>query len=244
MSSSDNSVIYLILGSLSLLTLGTVFNKSYPIHNEGVLQTKNDILESDSESDQSESIAGNSSDDYYSEMSQAESTDSSLSVINARAMGSIGPKHRKINNNTYKHSSYKTTGVDNNLAQVGGQFDINDVTTNYTDRYVPIDEMEGKYANIDIKNNKCSDVDKYDADGFLPQQKEKDWFETIETVNVKNSHLINIYRPIGANTIGSSHKGAIYDIRGRDKAVCPKFVVSPWLQSSWEPDRSSKSLCA
>jgi hypothetical protein len=74
--------------------------------------------------------------------------------------------------------------------------------------------------------------------------KEKDWFETIETVDVKNSHLINIYRPIGANTIGSTHKAAIYDIRGLDKAVCPKFVVSPWLQSSYEPDRSSKGICS
>jgi hypothetical protein len=28
-----------------------------------------------------------------------------------------------------------------------------------------------------------------------------------------------------------------------DKAFCPKYVVSPWLQSSTEPDRSTKSLC-
>ena len=73
----------------------------------------------------------------------------------------------------------------------------------------------------------------------LPQ--EKDWFETIETVNV---HDMYRPRPIPVNTINSMHKNPIYDIRGLDKAVCPKFVASPWLQSSAEPDRSSKSLCA
>jgi len=69
-----------------------------------------------------------------------------------------------------------------------------------------------------------------------------DWFETIESVNVKNSHLINVYRPINTNTICQETKK--YDIKKLDNAVCPKFVVSPWLQSSVTPDRSFKDLCA
>jgi len=107
-----------------------------------------------------------------------------------------------------------------------------------------MDESDENGANVNIPNNKGTEKDKYNVDNYLPQQKEKDWFETIETVDVKNSHLINIYRPIGANTIGTTHKNSTYDWRGTDNAVCPKFVVSPWLQSSIEPDRSMKSLCS
>lgn len=175
-----------------------------------------------------------------------DSSDESLEIIRNRAMGLNGPYYRKTHGDKYKHNSYRALGADTDLRQINRQFKIDDVTKNYTDRFVPIDDDDGceQHAPVHIKNIKGTEADKYNSNNFLPQEKEKDWFETIETVDVKNTHLINIYRPIGANTIGSTHKGAIYDIRGLDKAVCPKFVVSPFLQSSWEPDRSSKSLCA
>jgi len=178
------------------------------------------------------------------EANEDDSADSSLEIIRERAMGMNGPYFRRKNGNRYKYDSYRALGAGTDLKQVDKQFRVNDVTKNYTDRFVPLDESEGDQAPINIPNIKGTERDKYDSINFLPQQKEKDWFETIETVDVKNSHLINIYRPIGANTIGETHKYAIYDIRGLDKAVCPKFVVSPWLQSSAEPDRSYKSLCA
>jgi len=175
-----------------------------------------------------------------------DSSDESLEIIRNRAMGLNGPYYRKKHGNKYKHNSYRALGADTDLRQINRHFKIDDVTKNYTDRFVPIDDDDGceQHAPVHIKNIKGTEADKYNSNNFLPQEKEKDWFETIETVDVKNTHLINIYRPIGANTIGSTHKCAIYDIRGLDKAVCPKFVVSPFLQSSYEPDRSSKSLCA
>jgi hypothetical protein len=173
-----------------------------------------------------------------------DSVDSSLEIIKERAMGLDGPYFRRKNGGRYKHDSYRALGAGTNLKEIDKQFKIPDVTKNYTDRFVPIDESGAQNAPVDIPNNKGTEKEKYDSNSYLPQEKERDWFETIETVDVKNSHLINIYRPIGANTIGSTHKYAIYDIRGLDKAVCPKMVVSPWLQSSAEPDRSSKSLCA
>jgi predicted ribosomally synthesized peptide with nif11-like leader len=54
-----------------------------------------------------------------------------------------------------------------------------------------------------------------------------DAFETIDPVDVTLAHLINIYRPIGADTIGSPHENATDDLRKGDK---PTFVQSPWLQ--------------
>lgn len=261
MPSSDNTSIVIILGAILLISLFYIFS-SKPIHNEGALQRKNNnsvnsndaesVDSNDSESDVTSYVSDDSSAEQPNvripvekiQADEDDSADSSLEIIRERAMGLNGPYFRRKNGDRYKHNSYRALGAGKDLKQIDRQFKVSDVTKNYTDRFEPIDESDGNNAPIDIKDIKGKEKDKYNVNSFLPQQKEKDWFETIETVDVKNSHLINIYRPIGANTIGNTHKGAIYDIRGLDKAVCPKFVVSPWLQSSWEPDRSSKSLCA
>lgn len=247
MPSGNNTTIILIIGAILLITFFYLF-KQEPIHNEGALQTKQSLAESreyDNDSSLDSSQSAESSVDESS-MSQSEeidsSVDSSVEVIRDRAMGLNGPEYRRRNGNKYKQDSYRALGENTNYNQVDKQFDVPDVSKNFTDRFVPSEE-DGNHATVNIKNNKGTDAENYDSNQFLPQEKEKDWFETIETVDVKNSNLINIYRPIGVNTIGSTHKNAIYDIRGTDKAVCPKFVVSPWLQSSYEPDRSSKSLC-
>lgn len=220
-----NKVIFVAV----ILILGYLLCDAYkPIHNDGqvVIDDNNEQLDDHSDN----------SSDYSSDNSSMYSNDS-MSIIDKRARGGL-------NNNTgnqYKSSSYQSQ--DRDLSSIDSAFNVSDVTQNHTDRYTGVEESDETVANIDVGNNKGSESDKYDLNGFLPQEEEKDWFETIETVDVKNSHLINIYKPIGVNTIGSCQKNATYDLRGTDKAVCPKFVVSPWMQSSIEPDRSMKSLC-
>jgi hypothetical protein len=172
-----------------------------------------------------------------------DSVDSSMEVIWERASGLNNRFRDRIEPGKYKHNSYRSVGKNNSLKSIEKNFKVPDLTKNHTDRFVPLDESDGQGAPIDVGANKGNEKDKYNVDSFLPQEKEKDWFETIETVDVKNSHLINIYRPIGANSIGNTHKNATYDLRGTGTAVCPKFVVSPWLQSSYEQDRSLNSLC-
>ena len=258
---SDNTTVMIVIGSILLLSLIYLFSGN-PIHNEGALQMKkantNNDNENDNENDTEYSRRLNDQDsdnstrmdaassDYVSsdDADADDSVDSSLEIIKERAMGMNGPYYRRKNGGKFKHNSYRSLGSGNTTKQVDKYFKVPDITKNYNDRFVPVDESGGQNAPVNIPNIKGSENEKYSVNSFLPQEKEKDWFETIETVDVKNSHLINIYRPIGANTIGNTHKAAIYDIRGLDKAVCPKFVVSPWLQSSYEPDRSSKSLCA
>ena len=76
---------------------------------------------------------------------------------------------------------------------------------------------------------------------YLPQEVNDDWFEVQpEPISVKNRHLINITTPIGVNTIGTSLRNASWDIRGTP--ACPKYVVSPFLNSSIEPDTNLKPL--
>lgn len=171
-----------------------------------------------------------------------DSVDSSIENIKERAMGMNNLFFRRKDGAKYRKNTYRNLDS-GTLKNVDGYDGVQDVTKSYTDRYVPIDETDGIGAPIDIGSRKDNEKEKYDVNAFLPQEEEKDWFETIETTDVKNSNLINIYRPIGSNTIGSSQKAASYDIRGYDGAICPKFVNGPWLQSSYEPDRSTKSLC-
>jgi hypothetical protein len=215
-----------------------------PIQNEGSLDQSdnssdknNDNNSSDYSNDVSNSVYSddNSSYDIFSQDSE------SMGVIRERAMGRNNLFARKTDGSNFKPVSYRAGYRENKGTDKA--FKVDDVTKNFSDRFVPVDDSNGEGAPINIgKNNKCEE-DRYNINSYLPQEKEKDWFETIETVDVKNSHLINIYRPIGVNTIGSSLKNASYDIRGNGGAIAPKFVVAPWLQSSYEPDRSAKTLC-
>jgi len=89
------------------------------------------------------------------------------------------------------------------------------------------------------------DVDKFNAESLLPREKNKDWFDDVyDSTSVKNAHLINIYKPIGVNTVASSLKNPSHDIRG-DATPNPKFAISPWMNSSIEPDSNirNQALC-
>lgn len=237
---SDNMSTTIIIVIIFIVFLYYVFSPQTPMQNKGTLVTSSsrnaNVSDADADSTytyDSVSLSMNNQDD---------SNDSSIENIRERAMGRNNLFFRRRDGAKYKNNSYKDLDS-GSLKDVEKQYGVQDVKKNYTDRYMPIDESNGEGAPIDLSGSKNSDADKYNVNSFLPQEEEKDWFETIEQVDVKNSNLINIYRPIGANTIGSSQKAASYDIRGYADATCPKFVVSPWLQSSYEPDRSNKGLC-
>jgi hypothetical protein len=112
------------------------------------------------------------------------------------------------------------------------------------DQYVPIDITSAKHAEYKGAglHKKPSGLDLFDTEKLLPKETKNDWFEVMpDAISVKNRHLINISKPIGVNTIGTSLRNPSHDIRGTPS--CPKFVISPWLQSSIEPDHNLKGLC-
>lgn len=109
------------------------------------------------------------------------------------------------------------------------------------DKFVPSDNGDGNYANYKQEQSDFTVKELMDADKLLPQE-EKDWFDTIpEPIKVKNRHLININRPIGIDSVGSSMKIACRDLRGNIPA--PKMAISPFLNSSVEPDVSTIGWC-
>jgi len=125
---------------------------------------------------------------------------------------------------------------------------IGNSQTGDNDKFLPMDESNSGFAVFKSQgqavcgsNQNCEPADLYDVDKYLPAEQNSDFFEVLpEPVSIKNRHLINITHPIGINTIGSSLKNASHDIRGAPS--CPKFVVSPWSQSSIEPDINLKPL--
>lgn len=81
------------------------------------------------------------------------------------------------------------------------------------------------------------------SNDLLPVDENKDWFQVPNsTFNLMQA--VNLEIPeikIGIDTVGQSRKNATYDLRVAP--ACPKFVVSPWFNSTIEPDYNTKPLC-
>ena len=97
----------------------------------------------------------------------------------------------------------------------------------------------------DLVNTNKNNVSKYNAKDYLPKEINEKWFDTDFSqakFNINDDKLINTQRYIiGINTVGQSLKNASYDIRGT--IPNPKFSVSPWNNSTYEPDYNIKPLC-
>lgn len=122
---------------------------------------------------------------------------------------------------------------------------------------LPNDLTMGSNANINEKDTsvtaqnmkKLMDENeknklKFNAGDLLPREVNQDWFETDFShaqVGVDDSNLVTTDRYIvGVNTVGNSLKNPSYDIRSAPP--CPKFVVSPFLNSTIEPDFNIKGF--
>jgi len=153
----------------------------------------------------------------------------------------VTPQEKK-----FSYSSNKRGNTD--LGEWNAYFTQNNepISVNYVmnnNKFVPSESSPTNMATYNGANKKMTDPSEvFKSDELLPQEMVKDWFEVMpDQIKVKNRHLINVTKPIGVNTIGSSLKNPSYDIRGTPP--CPKFVVSPWMQSSIEPDINIKGLC-
>jgi hypothetical protein len=97
---------------------------------------------------------------------------------------------------------------------------------------------------LDLVKMNQSEMKKYNSDDFLPKEVIKGAFDDYSQAKfaVDNDNLINTDRyVIGINTVGQSLKNGSHDIRGT--IPNPKFSVSPWNNSTYEPDYNIKPLC-
>jgi hypothetical protein len=235
----SNTTKFLLVGAVFLVIVILVRNSGEPFQNDGVLTYEQDAKERAGLVDENKVDIQNLPLDLDSE--------------NSSNMMDHEPRLRnKFNNKNmatggYKHSSYAEGDRREKSADFDQFFESNNelVSGSYkeNDGFSGRDESNGQLAGYRPgKKQQLSDEDIFRADDYLPQEGNKDWFEVMpEPISVKNRHLINVTRPVGVNTIGSSLKNASYDLRGTP--VTPKFVISPFLNSSIEPDISNKGLC-
>jgi len=229
----------LVLGGLVLVVLYLVFNKQENI--SGV--SANTVSSTDSESSHDTA----SLDTTHSE--------SSLKSVVRKDDPTIPKTYsdkdlvRKMRNkNSAKEGEYKKVSYAGNTRdQTGTQnlddfFDIgNPLNENENADYFPNDEGSNLAAYSGSPRRELSDEEKFNASALLPKEEKQDWFDDVTPQKIKNRHLINIYRPIGVNTVITSRKNGSLDLRGNP--VNPKTFVSPFLNSSIDPDVNARGIC-
>lgn len=141
----------------------------------------------------------------------------------------------------YKKSNYVDGYRDGKSSELDKFFEEgNPFAEGTNDTFSPKDETNGNLAGYVPTNKPLTDEDKFNAGDLLPVvETNKDWFDDVNATGIKNSHLINIYRPVGIATINSSLKNPSHDIRGTP--ANPRNFVSPWLMSSYEPDMNIRN---
>ena len=162
-----------------------------------------------------------------------------FSRIDNKNMSSKSPKKIPDNSMNYKKNNRNESSIFN--------FEPNDSIfssfgTTLSDAFLPPIPTGTDTDSIDFKKQ---NMDNYNAKDFLPNEINDEWFETdfsLAKYQLNDDKLINTERYIiGINTVGQSLKNASYDIRGT--IPNPKFVVSPWGNSTYEPDFNLKPLC-
>jgi hypothetical protein len=125
------------------------------------------------------------------------------------------------------------------------QYEPNDVQESGADLDAAFQRPVPQQARPDVVDINKNNVKKYNAKDFLPKEINNQWFDTDFSqakFNINDDKLINTERyVIGINTVGQSLKNASYDIRGT--IPNPKFTISPWNNSTYEPDFNLKPLC-
>lgn len=155
--------------------------------------------------------------------------------------------HAELVNQVLAESERKMAVPPTNIANIGG----NNYEANDDDMGVgaSLDKAFEKplpeNVKTDVVDLNRNNVKNYDAKDYLPKEVNEDWFNTDFSqakYKMNDDKLINTERyVVGINTVGQSLKNASYDIRGAINV--PKYSVSPWNNSTSEPDYNLKPLC-
>ena len=100
-----------------------------------------------------------------------------------------------------------------------------------------------QYEQQIIQESK-EDSSKLQSSEFLPQELNQNWFDKDfnKVKEIDQDTLIDVSQySSGMDTVGQTLKNPSYDIRGN--IPNPKNIISPFLNSSIEPDNNIKSWC-
>lgn len=226
-------LIVVVVAALYFLNNSSELGK--PIHNEGELTFDPDRVDTYDEYVDHDSLPNDLESDAPTENSHQEED----KVVRRKVTS------RNSAQEEYKDHSYSRGKRGGKSADLDRFFDSGH----------PFDDAnKGDFGGDDLdagnlapyvpgKKRKMTEEDKFNSKELLPSETNKDWFEDVQTTSIKNPHMINIYRPVGINSISSSLKNPSRDIRGAEPN--PRAFVSPWNMSSYEADRNIRrgSLC-
>lgn len=142
------------------------------------------------------------------------------------------------------------TKIYNEMAKPSNVQPMFDMTNNTDQTYQSFDDnsymLLPSNAPKDPKFDKVTPSEKrktLTTNDLLPKDENKDWFQ-VPNSKFNLMQAVDLEVPeikIGTDTVGQSLKNATYDLRSAPPN--PKFVVSPWQNSTIEPDYNTKPLC-
>jgi hypothetical protein len=144
-----------------------------------------------------------------------------------------GPgEHSASTQSVQKQISITVPLIDNNI------FNPNKIDFDYADASNNIYTLGVKDNPTEVKAKQ----EQLTSDKLLPGKSEKKWFENPDVgIKIEDANLLSdAIQKVGVDTVGQTRKNPSYDIRGT--VPCPKFQISPWNNSTTEPDYNLKSL--
>lgn len=139
-------------------------------------------------------------------------------------------------------SGATATSREMGMAQTGLAEDSEETLDSFFQEPVPVN-VEKKYES-DVKAKLETDKGVLNSSEFLPQELNTEWFDkdfnSIQEIDQETLIDVSKYSsPV--DTVGQSLKNPSYDIRGNISN--PKNIISPFLNSSIEPDTNIKTWC-
>jgi hypothetical protein len=145
------------------------------------------------------------------------------------------PEQKAGEESGYKPASYRDGVRGGYSPNIDNFFEKGSPLAEIDTGFKPNDETHSAYSAVpSASSTKMTEEEKFDASQLLPTEVKKDWFEDVQGIAVNNTHLVNVYRPYGINTTQSSLKNPYRDYRG--EPVISKTIISPFNNSSYEPD--------
>jgi hypothetical protein len=211
-----NDTVVLVLIFAAVLGLLWYLNKKGAISNEGTLYVPN----------------------QKEHFTQQEAVDNA--VVESTSTPALSqPAINTLPTSWEDQFSAKLTGAQGNVVPT-----LDDSTKTLAG-YNAVDTTMGAVTNDEVDriiNERSQKQLEFNNADLLPQEVNKDWFEadfSNARIKIGNDNLINTDRyMVGINTVGQSLKNPSYDLR--PSPPCPKVSVSPWNNSTIEPDFNIK----
>jgi len=223
-SNVDNNVLEELIKEVNTgndLRVNSTENKIFQDRSRSINSAKNYRKVSYADSEYRYNFNGNENNSDFSEL--ANFTNEANNILD----------NKKTNNSTFNgfpDGNINFTKNDNNMS-VRGYLNQNEL---YGDANLK------DFTNQKPENQQQKVMNLYNSDSYLPNDKYMNpeltkGFQILENpVSVNNPNLIPVLRSIPVSSVMGSNRNSTYDIRSEPPN--PKTVVSPFLNSSIQPD--------